>query len=512
MVEMQSKSLAGLDRAGRQLKGGTSHIDPGNNRRTALFLSLLSLRPPTLSLCTKITMDEKDKLIERLRAENEGLRRQIQLLSNPLGQSPAASHPTSAASIATAAANPDKLDTQRSPSTKLTNAEISRFSRQLLVQDIGVKGQLGIKNASVLVVGAGGLGSPVILYLAAAGIGRIGIVDYDRVEESNLQRQVIHDEAKIGMSKSQSAKEAVHRLSSFCDCIAYDILLTSTNATEILRDYEIVVDATDNVATRYLLNDACVLGNKILVSGSALRMDGQLTTYNYKGGPCYRCIFPTPPPPETVTNCSDGGVVGVVTGIIGCIQALETIKIASGLGASFSQKMLLFDATLSTFRTVKLRGRRSDCAVCGDRPEIRALIDYVQFCGASPTDKTHSEKVLSLDERISCLEYSQSVRQHVKHILLDVREPVQFDICALPESLNIPWKHIDRRFGEIAELARQIQPSSPEETPIYVVCRLGNDSQLAVRYLRDHGYKNCWDLKDGLLKWAHEVDVEFPIY
>ncbi|KND00824.1 uncharacterized protein SPPG_03929 [Spizellomyces punctatus DAOM BR117] len=401
----------------------------------------------------------------------------------------------------------------------LDNDEISRFSRQLLMREIGVQGQLKLRNTTVLVVGAGGLGAPAVMYLAAAGIGRLGIVDYDPVEASNLQRQIVHDETRVGMMKAESAKATVNRLSSFCDCIAYNTLIESSNAMDIIRPWDIVVDATDNVATRYLLNDACVLAGKPLVSGSALRMDGQLTVYNHAGGPCYRCIFPAPPPPETVTNCSDGGVLGVVPGIIGCLQALEVIKIASGLGTSFSQKMLLFDATSGAFRTIKLRGQSPTCAICGKNPTITDLIDYVQFCGAAPTDKTPAQTLLPDDERSTCREYS-SVRMGAwPHLLLDVRETVQFNICSLPNSLNVPLKDLERRLTDVEQAARQaaaLESSAiaiaKDALPIYVVCRRGNDSQVAVQLLRQHGFLQAKDIAGGLERWASEIDPDFPTY
>ncbi|KAJ3024214.1 Molybdenum cofactor synthesis protein 3 [Thoreauomyces humboldtii] len=375
---------------------------------------------PTTDMATSNLLAE----LSALRSENAALKAAV-----------AAANAPARASESTVRPSPQTPTSAEAKKESLSNAEISRFSRQLLVPEIGVPGQLSLRNASVLVVGAGGLGAPAIMYLAAAGIGRIGIVDYDEVEASNLQRQIIHDETKVGVLKAESARETVNRLSSLCECVAYNLLLDSGNAMETLSPWDYIVDATDNVATRYLLNDACVLLKKTLISGSALRMDGQLTVYNHEGGPCYRCIFPSPPPPETVTNCSDGGVVGVVPGIIGCMQALEVIKIASGIGASFSQKLLIFDATDGTFRTIRLRGRRSTCAVCGDEPTVTELIDYVQFCGAGADDKSHGLKLLDDSERITAKGYA--ALRSKPHVLLDVREKIQFAICALPDSISM---------------------------------------------------------------------------
>ncbi|KAI9339897.1 hypothetical protein BDR26DRAFT_820623 [Obelidium mucronatum] len=409
----------------------------------------------------------------------------------------------------------------------LSKAEVERFSRQLLLKEIGTEGQIKLRSAKVLVVGAGGLGSPAALYLAASGVGHLGILDYDTVEGSNLQRQIIHTESAIGSSKASSAKSTLDSLSSsFCNVVALNVVLDSSNCSAVLDPYDVVLDCTDNVATRYLLNDACVLLNKVLVSGSALRMDGQLTVYNYKNGPCYRCIFPTPPPPETVTNCSDGGVLGVVTGIIGCFQALEAIKVITDMGASYSQKMLLFDAVSGAVRVVKLRGRNPACAVCGENPTIKELIDYVQFCGASATDKTVTRYLLGPDERISCLAYKKLLHENTPHLLLDVRDKNQYDIAKLDNSVNIPWSQLARRLGEVFDLigmtavdsSKDVQDSQEDgggivaanALPVYVLCRLGNDSQLAVKLLQAAGISRVWDIEGGLYDWSDSVDSTFP--
>jgi adenylyltransferase/sulfurtransferase len=315
---------------------------------------------------------------------------------------------------------------------------ISRYSRQLILDDIGTDGQLGLLHGSVLVVGAGGLGSPAILYLAAAGVGRIGIVDHDTVEISNLQRQIIHTEHSEGVSKADSARDSAHKLNSTCAYMTYPVLLDAQNAKEIISEYNVVLDCTDNVATRYLLNDACLLLGKPLVSGSALRMDGQLTVYGYKEGPCYRCLFPVPPPPETVTNCSDGGIVGAVTGIIGSLQALEAMKILTGKSPAYTQKLLLFEGHTGVFRTIRLRGKNATCDLCGERPMIKDLLpNYPLFCGAGPHDKTVSLDLLDEKDKISCKELSSNLDQSSHSIiLLDVRESVQYRICSLPGSLS----------------------------------------------------------------------------
>ncbi|KAI9319987.1 hypothetical protein BX666DRAFT_2018118 [Dichotomocladium elegans] len=355
---------------------------------------------------------------------------------------------------------------------QLENHEIKRFGRQLILPEFGVDG---------------GLGSPALLYLGAGGVGRLGIVDHDVVDISNLHRQVIHREVTQGVNKAVSAMMAVHGINPYCQVTPYPILLDSTNALDIIQQYDVVVDATDNVATRYLLNDACVLSGKPLVSGSALRLDGQLTVYNYNNGPCYRCLHPVPPPPETVTNCADGGVLGV---------------------ANDSPSFLIFSGKYSPmFRTMKLRARKKDCIVCGDNPRIKELIDYVEFCGAGATDKGSSISLLKPSERISVMEYHTIVDKRTPHVLLDVRPPVQFGICSLPESLSIPLVDLESR---ITELKDKMTEKKTEN--VYVVCRLGNDSQLAVRLLQKNGVENARDIIGGLYKWATDVDESFPIY
>ncbi|KAH9272739.1 hypothetical protein BASA83_004941 [Batrachochytrium salamandrivorans] len=423
----------------------------------------------------------------------------------------------------------DSSSQQQQQQHGLSTAQIERYSRQLLLPDIGVHGQSKLCNSSVLVVGAGGLGSPAILYLAAAGIGHLGIVDYDAVEASNLQRQIIHSEDSIGALKTDSAAASVHSLSSLVRCTTFNTLIDRSNVLDILKSFDLVVDGTDNVTTRYLLNDACVLLGKTLVSGSALRMDGQLTVYNHQGGPCYRCIFPVPPPPETVSNCNQAGVLGVVPGIIGCIQALEVIKIVSGMQTSYSQKMLLFDATQGSFRTVKLRGKNPSCEVCGTNPTITEPIDYIQFCGVSPHDKTPDLQVSGDDERISVKEYHSIVMAGTPHLLLDVREKVQYDICSLSQSHHIPLAKLESNIDCVLQLRETVSAeksssqavsivnaddsvSGSAAVPIYVVCRRGNDSQLAVQKLKGHGVSNVFDIVGGLKQWAVEIDPSFPKY
>jgi adenylyltransferase/sulfurtransferase len=381
----------------------------------------------------------------------------------------------------------------------LTNEEIKRYSRQLLLPSIGVQGQRKILDASVLVVGMGGLGSPVVLYLAAAGIGRLGIVDYDQLESSNLQRQIAHSEQHVGESKVRSARKQILQINSSTQVDEYDLLLDSSNALAIVERYDVIVDCTDNVATRYLLNDACVLCKKPLVSGGALRMEGQLTVYHYQEGPCYRCLFPTPPPPETVTNCNEGGVLGVITGIIGSIQALETLKIVVGLEPAYSKSMLLFDGLAGTFRSIKIRKRNPQCAACGENATIKSLIDYVQFCGAKADDKIQNLKLLKKEQRVTVQEFVE-IRKHA-HLLLDVRPDAEYNICNLQPNVHIPLR----------QLEHSVETIKSWNAPIYVVCKHGNDSQIAVQVLEKLGIESK-DIQGGLDVWATQADPTFPRY
>lgn len=395
---------------------------------------------------------------------------------------------------------------------KLSNESIARFSRQLILPQIGVKGQQSLSKSRVLVIGAGGLGCPVSIYLVAAGIGKLGVVDYDSVELSNLHRQILHTESRVGISKSLSLVTACHQLNSAVDFVPYHMQLNSKNAIDIIKDYDIVVDASDNVATRYLVNDACVICQKPLVSGSALRFEGQLTVYNYEGGPCYRCLFPKPPPPETVTNCSDGGVIGVVPGIIGCLQALEVIKIASGIGSSFKQQFLMFDGLDGSFRKIKLRPRQKNCAVCCDESEP-TLIDYEQFCGSRADDKEHRLNILSKDQRLSVEDYKQMLDSDVPHILIDVRQPVEIEICSLPmPTINIPMSEVKCPDRLKAKLGGLLDSS---ELAVVVVCHHGNDSQTAVQEILktfQNDVEYVKDIRGGLHAWAQRIDSDFPKY
>ncbi|OQR78895.1 adenylyltransferase and sulfurtransferase MOCS3-like [Tropilaelaps mercedesae] len=388
-------------------------------------------------------------------------------------------------------------------SQSLSNESISRYSRQLLLPQVGSKGMRLLGNARVLVVGAGGLGCPSAMYLASAGIGCIGIVEYDIVDLSNLHRQIGHREASLGKSKTKSLIESLRSLNSSIKYLAFDNLLNRSNAMDIAKDFDIIVDASDNVCTRYLLNDLCVLQNKPLVSGSALRWDGQLTVYHFNGGPCYRCVFPRPPPPETVTNCSDGGVLGPVTGIIGSMQALEVMKILlKEYEGVASGRLMLFDGLSGSFRNIKLRSRDRKCVVCGDNPSVRELIDYETFCGTTACDYAPSLTLLQNEDRYTPEEFRTKLLNDSSTRVVDVRSKDEFDLCHIPDSINVPFDCLEQNPAE---------NSSIFSNDTIIVCRRGNDSQRAVKILRKFGISTK-DVKGGLIGWAALNDVSFPLY
>ncbi|CAL1674710.1 unnamed protein product [Lasius platythorax] len=399
----------------------------------------------------------------------------------------------------------------------LNNDEICRYSRQLFLTEIGVQGQKKIKDSSVLIVGAGGLGCPAAFYLACAGIGHIGIVDYDNVEINNLHRQLLYTEANIGTAKVIAAAESINRLNSYIKVTPYKIQLNSKNALDIIKNYDIVIDGTDNVATRYLLNDACVLSEKPLVSGSALRFEGHLSVFNYNNGPCYRCIFPEPPPAETVTNCGDGGVLGAAVGTIGVLQALETLKIILNMPDIISGRLLLFDGTETKFHNVRLRPKNADCVICGQHRVIHELIDYEEFCGAKANDKEPNLNLLRKEERISVEEYNKIVKVDSNpHILIDVRSPEEYEICRLQDSINIPFTQLSKEHN-LTLIRNNIEKAKEEHRPVnmYILCRRGNDSQKAVQYLKNLFTKDTLRIRDiigGIYAWSNKIDPKFPKY
>ncbi|MGB6875905.1 MAG: molybdopterin-synthase adenylyltransferase MoeB [Candidatus Acidiferrales bacterium] len=382
------------------------------------------------------------------------------------------------------------------PATALTNDEVLRYSRHLIMPEVGMEGQLKLKKAKVLLVGSGGLGAPLGLYLAAAGVGRLGIVDFDVVDFTNLQRQVIFGTSDVGRKKLEAARERLLNLNPEIRIDAYETRLTSDNALDILRDYDIVADGTDNFPTRYLVNDACVLLGKQNVYGSIFRFEGQASIFGYPGGPCYRCLYPEPPPPGLVPSCAEGGVLGVLPGIIGCIQAMETLKLILGSGDPLVGRLLLFDALRMRFRELKLR-RNPGCPVCGEHRTITKLIDYAEFCGIRGEET--ETKSLDIPE-ITPKELKARLDRGDDIYILDVREPHEYQICNLQGHL-IPLGDLPKRMSEL--------DSSRE---IVAHCRSGKRSADAVQFLSKAGFRKIWNLKGGILAWSDEVDPSVPKY
>lgn len=385
---------------------------------------------------------------------------------------------------------------QNQPATTLSKEEILRYSRHLIMPEVGMEGQLKLKNAKVLCIGTGGLGAPLGLYLAAAGVGRIGIVDFDVVDNTNLQRQVLFANDDVGRPKVAAAAARLRGLNPDITIDVHETHLSSDNALEIFKDYDIIVDGTDNFPTRYLVNDACVLLGKPNVYGSIFRFDGQITIFGYPGGPCYRCLYPEPPPPGLVPSCAEGGVLGVLPGIVGTIQAAETLKLILGKGDPLVGRLLLFDAMGMKFRELKLR-KNPECPVCGERPTVTELIDYVQFCGIRGEEAPST--VTNIPE-ITPRELKTRLDRGDDLYILDVREPHEYQICNLGGHL-IPLGELSRRAAEL--------DSSKE---IVAHCRSGKRSAEAVDFLRKAGFKKIWNLKGGILAWSDEVDSSVPKY
>jgi adenylyltransferase/sulfurtransferase len=377
----------------------------------------------------------------------------------------------------------------------LSHDEIRRYSRHLIVPEVGMEGQKRLKSASVLLVGAGGLGAPLALYLAAAGVGRIGIVDFDVVDESNLQRQVIHGTSSVGRSKLDSAKERILDINPYVQVDTYEFALTSENALDVLRPYDVIVDGTDNFPTRYLVNDACVLLGKPNVYGSIFRFEGQVSVFWAEHGPCYRCLYPEPPPPGLVPSCAEGGVLGILPGTIGTLQATETIKLLLGIGEPLIGRLLLYDALEMRFRELRLR-KDPQCPVCGERPTITELIDYQQFCGITPEAERGET-----DRDITPLQLKERLERGDRLVLLDVREKNEWDIVHLPGAKLIPVNSVVERAGEL---------STADEMVVY--CKGGTRSARAVNALRQLGFRKLWNLRGGIDAWIREVDPSLPRY
>ncbi len=385
--------------------------------------------------------------------------------------------------------------------TSLTKDEILRYSRHLIIPEVGIDGQQKLKAAKVLLIGAGGLGAPLGLYLSAAGVGRIGLVDFDVVDFTNLQRQVIHSTRDVGRNKIDSAAEKMQGINPNLEIVKHETALTSENALEILKDYDIVVDGTDNFPTRYLVNDACVLLGKPNVYGSIFRFEGQATIFATKGGPCYRCLYPEPPPPGLVPSCAEGGVLGILPGTIGLIQATEAVKLILGIGEPLIGRLLLYDALGMKFRELKLR-RNPECPVCGEHPTIDKLIDYHQFCGVPSNAQSAPVQEAKVGEgEIDVLELKQKIDRGDKFTLIDVREPHEYKICAIPGARLIP----------LGEFPRHVNEFSPEDD-IVIHCRSGVRSAKACDVLRQAGFEHVRNVVGGILAWSDKVDPSVPKY
>jgi adenylyltransferase/sulfurtransferase len=377
----------------------------------------------------------------------------------------------------------------------LSNEEVLRYSRHLIMPEVGMEGQQKLKAARVLCIGAGGLGSPLALYLTAAGVGMLGIVDFDVVDYTNLQRQIIHSTADVGRPKLQSAAEKLKSINPFLNLKTFETKLSSSNALDLFRDFDIIADGTDNFPTRYLVNDACVLTGKPNVYGSIFRFEGQASVFATREGPCYRCLYPEPPPPGLVPSCAEGGVLGILPGLVGVIQATETIKLILGQGDPLIGRLLLVDALGMKFRELKLR-KNPGCPVCGTHPTVNELIDYNEFCGIRGEEKPAVSDVPA----ISVEELKQKLDAKEDIFILDVREPHEYDICNLNGYL-IPVGDLPKRVSEL--------DSSRE---IIAHCRSGVRSAKAVNFLRSAGFRKVYNLTGGILAWADKIDPSMPKY
>jgi adenylyltransferase/sulfurtransferase len=400
----------------------------------------------------------------------------------------------------------------------LSNDEIRRYSRHLIMPEVGIEGQRKLKAASILLIGTGGLGSPLALYLAAAGIGRIGLVDYDVVDETNLQRQVIHGQDTVGKLKVESAKKRMMDINPYLQVDLYNVPLTSENALELFAPYDVIIDGTDNFPTRYLVNDACVKLGKPNVYGSIFRFEGQLSVFYAKEGPCYRCMFPTPPPPGLVPSCAEGGVLGVLPGTIGTLQATEAIKLILGIGEPMIGRMLLYDALEMSFTKLKLR-KDPHCPVCSIPAEQVQLIDYEQFCGMPAHDHSDytSENGEQPVEEITVAQVKARLDAGENLVIVDVRDPHEWEISALDGTVRIPKGDIQTAKNALLA-GRKLRDETvlaqiPTQGEVIVHCRSGKRSADVIRYLHEAGYNNkLLNLKGGILAWAKEIDRTMPTY
>jgi sulfur-carrier protein adenylyltransferase/sulfurtransferase len=391
------------------------------------------------------------------------------------------------------------ISEDRLQSIDFSNDEIARYSRHLIMPEVTLDGQKRIKASGVLCIGTGGLGSPVALYLAAAGVGRLGLVDYDTVDFSNLQRQILHGTDDVGRKKLNSARDRIKAINPNVQVELYDTMFRSENAMQLVQGYDIVIDGTDNFPTRYLSNDVCVLTKKPNIYGSIFRFDGQCTVFApHLGGPCYRCMFPEPPPPGMVPSCAEGGVLGVLPGIIGVMQAIEAIKMIIGIGESLIGRLVSFDALKLRFKEFKIR-KDPNCPICGDHPTIHELIDYDQFCGIPQAD-AEAAKELEVPT-ITATELKTKIDRRDKFVLVDVREPFEYDISRIPGSKLIPLGEIPARLSEL---------DSADEIVLH--CKVGGRSAKALRILQEAGFRKLNNLQGGITAWSDEVDPTTPKY
>ena len=414
------------------------------------------------------------------------------------------------------------MDALINKSAELTHEEIRRYSRHVIMPEVGIEGQQKLKAASVLLIGTGGLGSPTALYLAAAGIGKMGLVDYDTVDESNLHRQIIHGQSTIGISKLDSAEKRILDLNPFIEIEKYNVPLTSDNALELFEPYDIIIDGTDNFPTRYLVNDACIKLGKPNVYGSIFRFEGQATVFGAPDGPCYRCMFPEPPPPGLVPSCAEGGVLGILPGTVGTLQATEAIKLILGIGEPLVGRMLLYDALEMSFTTIKVR-KNPNCPVCGIPHEAVELIDYEQFCGMpahdhSDFESANSEGQYDMVQGINVKTLKQRLDSGEDLLVLDVRDPHEWAIAAIDGTLRIPKGAIQAARNALIgnrKLAEEtVLKDIPNDREIIVHCRSGIRSADVIQMLGEVGYdqSQLYNLEGGILAWARDIDPSLPTY
>jgi len=401
-------------------------------------------------------------------------------------------------------ANPPLMESKVSlpplvePADSLTVEEVRRYSRHLIIPDVAMAGQKRLKNARVLAIGAGGLGSPTLMYLAAAGVGTLGVIDYDTVDESNLQRQIIHGQSDIGRSKAQSARDSIHEINPLVKVVLHEERLENDNVFEIFSQYDLIVDGTDNFATRYLVNDACVLLGKPYVWGSIYRFDGQASVFWAENGPCYRCLYPEPPPPGMVPSCAEGGVLGVLCASIGSIQATEAIKLLTGVGESLIGRLMIYDALEMSYRTVRIR-KDPECPICGKNPTITELIDYETFCGAVSDEAQLAAQGSTIVPR----ELKEWIDRGENIFLVDVREPAEFEIVSIPGAVLIP----KGEFLNGSALERM-----PQDKRIVLYCKSGMRSAEALAIVKGAGFADAVHVGSGVVGWVNQVDPSLPSY